>query len=547
MCNGYTFKAWQEQCLDGLSEHPNTQLCLIIMNEAEYKPHNPFRSLCYKIFTRFFWKPVSIINVDLQQKLKGIPVIRCKPILKGRYSQYFEENDIYDIRKYGLDFIIRFGFNILRGDILNVAHFGVWSFHHGDEQKYRGGPPGFWEIFNDDPVSGLILQRLTDKLDAGIILRKGYLKTIKHSYKENTDHLFFGGIDFPVQVCTDILNQQTGYIESTPSSTQAKIYKQPGNVNMLHFICKLFMNKLFFHLRDLFCTEKWSYGIIKQPIHELLNEDIKEKDIIWAPECNSRCYQADVFGFTAQNGHMHLVEYYDYARRKGIIAYRAFNPDTGRFSALTPLFEQSFHMAYPYVFTYKENVYCIPETADNQTVELYQFNAEKQSMEFVTALIRGIDAVDATLIEFKGMWWMFCTRKQHGTNEKLFVYYSEQLTGPYKPHACNPVKTDIRSSRPAGTPFMYNGCLYRPVQDSSVNYGKCTHIMKIEKLDQTSFHEEYVKTIYPFKYSRYNAGLHTISKVGDFILFDSKRYQFIFSSFKHKFKQKIFREKKHYV
>ena len=37
----------------------------------------------------------------------------------------------------------------LRGEI---ARHGVWSYHHGDNRFYRGGPPGFWEVMEDQPV-----------------------------------------------------------------------------------------------------------------------------------------------------------------------------------------------------------------------------------------------------------------------------------------------------------------------------------------------------------------------------------------------------------
>ena len=40
-------------------------------------------------------------------------------------------------------FMLRVGFNIIRGEILNVPKYGVWSFHHDDEVKYRGGPAGY--------------------------------------------------------------------------------------------------------------------------------------------------------------------------------------------------------------------------------------------------------------------------------------------------------------------------------------------------------------------------------------------------------------------
>jgi hypothetical protein len=41
----------------------------------------------------------------------------------------------------------------------------VWSYHHGDNEFYRGGPPHFWELYEKAPLSGVILQVLTEELD----------------------------------------------------------------------------------------------------------------------------------------------------------------------------------------------------------------------------------------------------------------------------------------------------------------------------------------------------------------------------------------------
>jgi len=90
--------------------------------------------------------------------------------------RYFNAEDVATINKKDLDFILRFGFNIIRGEILNAARYGVWSFHHDDERKYRGSPPGFWELYYRDPVTGSILQRLTDRLDGGIVLKREPLR-----------------------------------------------------------------------------------------------------------------------------------------------------------------------------------------------------------------------------------------------------------------------------------------------------------------------------------------------------------------------------------
>ena len=69
---------------------------------------------------------------------------------------------------------MRFGFNIIRGDILNSATYGVWSYHHGDNSVNRGSPPGFWEVFLDWKVSGVTLQLLSEDLDNGQILYKSF-------------------------------------------------------------------------------------------------------------------------------------------------------------------------------------------------------------------------------------------------------------------------------------------------------------------------------------------------------------------------------------
>ncbi len=123
-------------------------------------------------------------QVSIKDELINVDMIYSRTYKKGKYSQYFTESDLKKIKSYNLDMILRFGFNIIRGEILQLPTYGVWSFHHGDYLKYRGGPPAFWEIYNEDRWSGAILQRLTDKLDDGIVLYKSQFETDLSSYKK---------------------------------------------------------------------------------------------------------------------------------------------------------------------------------------------------------------------------------------------------------------------------------------------------------------------------------------------------------------------------
>ncbi|WP_435179735.1 formyltransferase family protein [Halorussus sp. AFM4] len=67
------------------------------------------------------------------------------------------------------DVAIRFGFGVLKGDVLDAPTHGVLSFHHGDLREYRGMPSGFWEYLDGEDAAGVTLQRLSETLDGGEI------------------------------------------------------------------------------------------------------------------------------------------------------------------------------------------------------------------------------------------------------------------------------------------------------------------------------------------------------------------------------------------
>jgi hypothetical protein len=84
------------------------------------------------------------------------------------------------------------------------------------------------------------------------------------------------------------------------------------------------------------------------------------------------------------------------------------------------------------------------------------------------------------------------------------------------------VKTDVRNSRPGGTPFVHEGRLYRPAQDCSVRYGWRLVINEIVELSASDFREVPVRVIGPLEASPYPHGFHTLSACGPFTLVDAK-------------------------
>jgi hypothetical protein len=151
----------------------------------------------------------------------------------------------------------------------------------------------------------------------------------------------------------------------------------------------------------------------------------------------------------------------------------------------------------------------------------------------VAALLENIAIVDATLFRHEGIWWLAGSEAAaKGATCELSLWYASVLTGPWRAHRGNPVKIDVRSARPAGTPFHENGVLYRPAQDCSRTYGGRVIINRVVTLTPTEFAEVEAATVAPDPHGRYPAGLHTLSQVGEITLIDGKRVIFSPAEFK---------------
>src|SRR5271168_5313567 len=71
-----------------------------------------------------------------------VPKIYVRPLKSTNGLVYrYREEDLHTIKSLNVDVLLRGGSGILRGEILTVCEFGVISFHHGNNDVNRGGPP----------------------------------------------------------------------------------------------------------------------------------------------------------------------------------------------------------------------------------------------------------------------------------------------------------------------------------------------------------------------------------------------------------------------
>ncbi len=269
-------------------------------------------------------------------------------------------------------------------------------------------------------------------------------------------------------------------------------------------------------------VEEWNVGTIKGDPKLIFNGSLMNS-VDWLPPNPSLCFRGDPFGWHDEKGNTVLLyEGFDFRDGKGRIVRNINGKEEviGDFAC---------HASYPFLIQNGDQLYAIPEMSEKASPAAYPVTSISEEWEESGVLLdglQGIPLVDASITHHEGRYWLFGTRLDQDPDTTLYAWHADSLFGPWSPHQCNPIKTDITSSRPGGTPFIWQGRLIRPAQDCSTTYGAAVVLNQIEQLTPREFKEKTVAIVKPAPRSRYRDGLHTLSVVDNEIIIDAKRHVF---------------------
>ncbi len=235
------------------------------------------------------------------------------------------------------------------------------------------------------------------------------------------------------------------------------------------------------------------------------------KDRIWADpfvlEKNGRYFVFfEELPFAAKKAHISMIE----VTRDGA-------------SAPVKVLERDYHLSYPFLVEQDGELYMIPESAQNRTVEVYRCVDFPLRWRLERVLLDNIRCVDATFHRGADRWWMFANLAAGGSrmfDDELHLFHAERLLGDWQPHPRNPVKSDARSSRPAGPLVWRNGALYRPAQICVPLYGAGISLNRVLRLTPQAYAERQVERILPSPESGL-LGIHTWNRAGDLTVVDA--------------------------
>lgn len=453
--------------------------------------------------------------VDCREALSGIESIKIRPRETG-FVHRFDPSDIEEIRNRNLDVILRFGFNILKGDVLTVARHGIWSYHHGDNEYYRGGPPYFWELYEESKLSGVTLQVLTEDLDAGYVLAKAKFSTVQGSLStiQNRFTPYWGVTHLVIQKLWQLHNYGWEYLEkrSIPNKLyqgMRKIYRTPKNWELLKWLVPSLAGKIVRRLARLASPDKialWRLALRLRSQRLLYQTgDVNGSTFKWLTPPRGH-FHADPFLIEHDGRTWMFFEDYIYAESKAAIVCREVL-QSGEVGEIRTVLKRPYHLSYPFVFKHDANYYLIPESASNGTVELYRATDFPHKWVLEKVLYRG-KAVDTTVYFDSGTFWFFTTlQAPAGDGMCLCLFHSDRIDGEWRWHPSNPVSMDVQDSRCGGRVFRQGRMLVRVSQDCSGRYGSSFSFREILTLTKTDYKEILLQTVAPWSESF--SGTHT--------------------------------------
>jgi hypothetical protein len=535
MLDSYVTSAWVAKIVEDIQSSGFAQVNLVVLNTPM-----PAKPLSLRERVRAHWRLTAYYryeqwdyqrnrakhdaraSIDLSELLRDVPIVKVEPHRKG-FTDRVAEEDLAKIRSAELDVIFRFGFRIIRGGILEAARFGVWSFHHDDNKEYRGGPPLFWEIYERNPISGTILQTLTDSLDGGRVLYRSHSSTEFSSLYLNRNPIYWKTAEFAIRRLRDLHERGFEYLQSLPTYNEKDTYTRPiyrtptaaqMSVFLGHRLRRAVRGKI--KAKAGGNTPQWFIAIRKRTSQHSFDDPSGYR--ILRPPLDR--FYADPFLFKRDGRNYLFFEDLRYSDGQALISCAELDAE-GNLGEIFDVLRCPYHLSYPFLFEHDGKVYMIPETKKNRTVELYRADEFPHRWKLEAVLLNNIFAVDATIHVQDGKFWMFAgiSNGRYSNSDELGIFYADRLTGPWIPHRGNPVVSDVRRARPAGALFYHEGRLIRPSQDCGKAYGYALNFFEVLKLTEDEYEERQIGRIGP-EWAKGNLGTHTYTASEDFEVID---------------------------
>ena len=395
-----------------------------------------------------------------------------------------------------------------------IARYGVWRFCFGADGAHGETFAGLREVASGEPLtaSGVKVRLAADR--PARLAYQSWSRTYPFSVVRNRAQLLQKTAEFAFRSLRELHRSGEAWLTRCREVPHWVAQEpQPGLGDLTRIVGRLASRGLdrALHIEQWFLAYKFGAPGVTADLSGFTTL-MPPKDRDWA----------DPFVIEKNGRYFVFFEELPYADRKAHISMFELSRDGGM-SPVQRIVEADYHLSYPFVFEHEGQLYMIPESGRNRSVELYRCVDFPLVWKLERVLIDGLRLVDATLHRGPDRWWMFANSaagESRVFDDELHLFSADRLLGDWKPHPKNPVKSDARSSRPAGRLYERDGALYRPAQICVPRYGAGLAIQRVTKLTPQDYQERQVERLLPPPHTGLY-GLHTMNRAGDLTVVDA--------------------------
>lgn len=503
---------WSYDIIESIQNSKFADIDLIIFMKDSSEVSNK-GSLLFSLYMKFDRKRFpsefeSSKQVALNDTPKSVEKISYESLFKREYSDTRKKKDV----------ILDLTFNQDNQNIAAHGTYGVWQIVHSVHQNEYSFPPGIWEVFNDLDSTGAVL-KVNYELRS-LTLDRMYLNRDEVSVNRNLDDLLWASKDLILKNLKRLNEKGISYINNA-STFDLVLSKNtyPSNIDTIVSGFKLLKKGFNRKKERKNHFEQWillyQFGILEDKSFDFdqFTKILPPKDRFWA----------DPFVYH-KNGRYHLFfEELVYEENKGRIMTMTLDSQ-GNHSQPKVILEKDYHLSYPFLIEEQGELYMIPETMDNETIEMYKCVDFPYKWVLQEVIMSNIRTTDTTIMKHNGKFWLFTNVEfinEVRTTNELFIFYSEELlNGDWKPHSNNPISSDHHISRPAGTIFKINDQIIRPSQNCSKRYGYGINFQSIMNINEDSYLENNMKSTLP-NWASEVIGTHTFNHSNGLTIIDA--------------------------
>jgi hypothetical protein len=403
------------------------------------------------------------------------------------------------------DVVLKFGMSLLRVPPAEELPAPILSYHHGDPDRFRGRPMGFWETAEGVPTIGQMIQRITNRLDGGQVAAFAETRVYPHSYRATLMESYRHS---KLLINQGIRNALAGTWLQKPCN--GRNYRLPSNWQVARFVARMaskFAGRLAY---GALVEKRWHVSLAPAPLAPAaLAEGAPfppESEWRELPAATGYAFYADPFFAPESEGV--LVEAMDARSGWGEIVLVKDNSHRAVLSI-------AGHLSYPCTVEVGSRRLVLPEMAIDSEQKAYVM-AEDGLREAATLRFpEPVRIVDPTLIEHDGRLYLFGNRLADGASA-LFLWSAPTLEDVFVPHPAAPVQISPRGGRMAGNIVRTQGRLIRFGQTFLTGYGDGIVAFEIEALGPERYREREIGQI-AFERRR---GPHTLNFGDGLMVFD---------------------------